>query len=86
MAGLYYVLLDPHYFENNFFQNSIHLNVHEVLCSDFWHLCGMESFAGTKLRRSPSRAEWLLPSAHSSHSPPTWIFPPTGGEIFFYTP
>ena len=50
MAGLYYLLLDPHSFENNFFGTSIHLNVHEVSCSDFWHLCGMESSAGTNLR------------------------------------
>lgn len=50
MAGLYYVLLDPHYFENNFFQNSIHLNVHEVLCSDFWHLCGIKALPAPSSR------------------------------------
>lgn len=33
-----YVLLDPHYFENNFLGTSIRLNIHRVSCSDFWHL------------------------------------------------
>lgn len=72
-----------------FFWTNIWLNTQEISCtdSDFWHLWrNVKVCQHQAPEQSPPRVEWLLPMAHSSHSPHTCTFPPHWWRnIFLYS-